>query len=445
MDWKSSRNKNRKKKAYKRYKIFFKKLEKHKMKRKKISYASEFFSSKTLKFLYDKNFYKKPSKNECKKIKIIMPEDFSLIENPDKVFSILHEIVGNIKTKKLKEIAFDYSRVTTLDLGAVLLKNIICLNLEKEGVVISANFPGANDPDTAGNVKEKYKEAIQMIMFSGLFKSLGLNPKDYCSYSGEPLTLPLMGGGKTNIGISCKKIELGKVENDITENFNKALRQSAKKELNENGSRIFDSIIGEVIANCQEHSGIFNQYFCSSHYTQIDKNIGKYELSIFNLGQTIAEGIETSESLPLEVKERMNKLIEIHTQNSFFGKTQEWDREALLTLYSLQNKVSRKFKVGKKRGTGTVKMLQSFQSVGGSDHRAYEPKMTIISGNTQIIIDSHEICKLSEKQITFNREKTLEEKPNKKYVKKIKTHFPGTMISLSIYLDKKWLDKKLHV
>lgn len=399
--------------------------------------------SNTLNFLYQKNFFDSKIKFDTKIAKIVIPEKFSLTDNPDKVFSILKKITGYIKLSSIEEIEFDYSKVIHLDLGAILLKNVICLNALKKGITFSGNFPGKNDLDENGKIKEKYKEAIEIFMFSGLFKSFDLNPDDYCNFSGEPLTLPFKGAGKNPVGIKCKTIKLGKIENDITEYFNKALRAAANRELNEDGERFFDKIIGEVIANCQEHTGEFNQYFCLGHYTGINEELGRYQLSIFNFGQTIAEGIKNSKTLPEEVQNRMAELVKIHSRKKYLVGPSEWDEESLTTLYSLQNKVSRKFQKGKKRGTGTIRMLQAFQEVGGCSHEKYKPEMTIISGSTQIIVDNSEICKLNKKQISFNKENTLEIRPDKNYVKKIKSFFPGTVISLNIFLDKKWLDNKL--
>ena len=69
--------------------------------------------------------------------------------------------------------------------------------------------------------------------------------------------------------------------------------------------------------------------------------------------------------------------------------------------------------------------------------------MTIISGNSQIIINNDdEICKIENKQISFNKEKSLDYKPDERYVKKLERYFPGTIISLNIFLDRNWLEDK---
>lgn len=396
--------------------------------------------SNTLFFLKNKNFYNPSLEKSQSQIKVKMPKIFSIIEDPEGVFSILKKVLdasGDLTEK----IDFDYSKVEKLDLGAVLLKNIICLCLHKKGIDFSGNFPGVNDYDSEGKIKEKYKEAIEIMIYSGIFKVLDLDPEKYIGKRKRPLTLELKGSGKNYINIPCKKIKLGRIEDEITQYFNNALRNSVGKELNENGVRIFDKIIGEVIANCEEHSGEFNQYFCSGHYTQLTNELGRYQLTMFNFGQTIAEGLKKSENIPPKIKERIDELIKIHTEKKFFFE-KKWDEESLLTLYSLQNRVSRMYNEKKRRGTGTIRMLNSFQEVGGCSDKKNIPKMTIISGKTQIIIDNSKICKLNAKKITFNKSKKLEDPPSLEHVKKIETYFPGTIISLNIYLDKDWIEKK---
>ncbi|WP_335938060.1 hypothetical protein [Fusobacterium polymorphum] len=437
-----NRNNNRKEKLLKmkrKIKIFSRKKKKYIPKiiieeiKEKIKKNSEM-----LNFLLEKNFYSNDNiKNEI--ITIEIPEIFSLIKKPDKVFEILQKIINAFK-KGVKEIEFDYSKNIELEIGAVSLKNVICLDILRQGVTIGGNFPGYNDLDDDGAIKEKYNQSFELLVFSGLFKKLRMNEKDFIKSQNyyKPLTLPLIGGGKTPIMISCKTFPLGKIEHEITKYFNKAL-QNINKELNENGERLFDKIIGEVIANCQEHSGEFNQYFCSGHYSKINANIGNYQLTIFNFGQSIAEGFKNS-IIPPKVKERMDELLNKHI--SYFKIFSNWDENALLTLFSLQDRVSRLYDDRKTRGTGTVRFLEAFQNVGGCSCE-YCSTMTIISGNSQIIINNDdEICKIENKQISFNKEKSLDYKPDERYVKKLERYFPGTIISLNIFLDRNWLEDK---
>ena len=130
-----------------------------------------------LNFLLEKNFYSNDNiKNEI--ITIEIPEIFSLIKKPDKVFEILQKIINAFK-KGVKEIEFDYSKNIELEIGAVSLKNVICLDILRQGVTIGGNFPGCNDLDDDGAIKEKYNQSFELLVFSGLFKKLRMNEKDF--------------------------------------------------------------------------------------------------------------------------------------------------------------------------------------------------------------------------------------------------------------------------
>lgn len=395
--------------------------------------------SEMLDFL-DKKDFKEDIDIDNRKVKIQLPKIFSLIKNPDKVIEVLQKIIGASK-KGVRSIYFDYSENTELEIGAISLKNVICMDIFRQGITLGGNFPGCEDLDENGKIKEIYKQSIELLLFSGLFKKLNMNEKEYINFKNyyRPLILPLIGGGKNSIFISCKTLPLGKIESEITKYFDKALHD-VQKELSQEGKRLFDKMIGEVITNCQEHSGDFNQYFCSGHYSKINSTVGNYQLTIFNFGQSIAEGFKDT-SIPIEVKERMDELIKKHL--GLFKIFSNWDENALLTLFSLQNKISRVYDDKKTRGTGTVKLLEAFQNLGGCSQN-YCSKMTIISGNSQILIDNNdELCRIEGKQICFNKEKSLDYKPDERYVKKINRYFPGTIISLNIFLDKNWLDDKL--
>ncbi|WP_319201889.1 hypothetical protein [uncultured Ilyobacter sp.] len=393
----------------------------------------------TLSFLKNKEFFddkftfvEKSEERGKTSVNIIIPKFFSIIKNPDEVFNVLKKLVGIYREKNIKEISFDYSKCNELELGAVLLKNVICLNLKKQGITMSGNVP-KGDSSTIG-----------MFIFSGLYNVLGLDPhKMLKKYDNEPLRLPLFGGGKDFPDICCKKMESGITETRITTYFNNCLKKFGMS-LKEEGERIFDNIISEVMTNCKEHSGEFNQYFCLGYldgFKYSDRYVGKYHFSIFNFGQSIAEGLEES-TLPEKTKIKIDELIKIHSKKKLFSPT--WDRESLLTLYSLQNRVSRVYDQKSTRGTGTVKFLKAFREVGGTIIDGLIPEMSIISGKTQILIDNSDICSLSpKKQVAFNKTNDLELPPDIRYVKKIDTYFPGTIITMSVYLDKEWVEKKM--
>lgn len=124
-----------------------------------------------------------------------------------------------------------------------------------------------------------------------------------------------------------------------------------------------------------------------------------------------------------------------------------WQREDLWTLYSLQEGVSR-FKdtpEGIDRGQGTVHLIELFHKLGKRKSGEETPKMCLISGSTYILFDGKYQMQPTERRgekrkiIAFNKQNDLAKKPDSDYVKRFNGFFPGTLISMSFFLDKEYL------
>lgn len=383
--------------------------------------------NKLFNFTDTKGFYSSIRQSKRTFVKIIVPQKFCLITNPDEVFDFIKKIIGYSKNIYISRIEFDYSSVEILELGAVLLKNVVVLNLQKIGICITGNFPST-----------KNLEALNIFLYSGIYKYLGLNPDAINQEINKSMTFEMRGAGICKPDISVKEIELGRTEEEITKYFNKCLMKSGYV-LKEDGIRKFDHILSEVLSNCIEHCGKFGQHYCLGHYYEYSKGFGKYQLSILNFGQSIAEGLANA-SLPDSLQNRIDALIKIHKEKHWFGFG--WDEELLLTLLALQDRVSRVFKESDTRGTGSIRLIESFQAIGGTNKEEFIPKMTIISGNSQIVFDNSNLSKLSDRNtVAFNLQNNLEDLPDKKHVKKIANYLPGTVITLSIFLDQAWITK----
>ena len=76
--------------------------------------------------------------------------------------------------------------------------------------------------------------------------------------------------------------------------------------------------------------------------------------------------------------------------------------------------------------------------------------MSITSGKCQILFDG--TYKLEEKvnkdkkyyQIAFNDSNNLNNKPDKRFVYNLQNKFPGTIISMEFYLDRKFFNMLLN-
>lgn len=96
------------------------------------------------------------------------------------------------------------------------------------------------------------------------------------------------------------------------------------------------------------------------------------------------------------------------------------------------------------RGTGTIKFIQNF-SILGKTFENDKPLMTILSGNTHILFDGTYNLKskiVRNKEIpviAFNKENDLRKRPDKKVVKLLKNKFPGTIITVEFFVDRRYL------
>ena len=97
------------------------------------------------------------------------------------------------------------------------------------------------------------------------------------------------------------------------------------------------------------------------------------------------------------------------------------------------------------RGYGTVDMIEFFQRLGQSPQS--QPRMCVVSGRTHIAFDNRyhqmrpQVTQSGETRriIAFNKDNNLEQPPEAGYVKQLRHFFPGTLIGLRFYLDKRHL------
>ena len=258
-------------------------------------------------------------------------------------------------------------------------------------------------------------------------------------------TLRLLGGGESIICFSKKLLErnmfigsyMGETINEPIKFINESLKTKGFK-LTKKGEKNFKEIIGEIIGNSRIHLGDrFNQYFLIGNY--YDSEIGKGSLLFFNFGNTIYETLKATKSL--EMKKTMERLINIHKSNKSLDE--KFTEESLLTLLALQDKISSEYKKEESRGTGTIKMIRNFLKISNFNSLENSPNAFVISGKTIIKLDKKlkEIQNDKIMRLSFNEKKSLEYKPDSKYVKSNRIFYPGTMILIEFNIDKEWLMK----
>jgi hypothetical protein len=203
------------------------------------------------------------------------------------------------------------------------------------------------------------------------------------------------------------------------------------------------TVIGEILINAEEHST--TKYRFSIGYFKEEKTNGRhhgiFRLVILNFGQTIYEKFSSEDCPNKEIVSKMSELSKSYTRRNMFFQ-RKFEEENLWTLYALQEGVSSVSPTDYKRGNGSIRFIESFFSIKGTQEEDDISKMTIISGKTMITFDG-KYCITTKtnstnetfKVMTFNESGNIEDIPDSKYVYQTNHYFPGTLISAKILLN----------
>ena len=382
----------------------------------------QFLLNKVITLLDSKKFYGKAD-IIYNSVKIEIPRVFSLIENPEETILKLKQIYSSMMNLNIVNIEFDYSNCEQLGLCASSVTDILVLNaLKYRKFKNSKVYTHGNAPKT--------KEAFDIFFISGLPNHLGI-----INYQNKNVK-------KLDI---IKNEPQDKMSEKIIEYYNECLL-TQHYSLSPEGKNIFGIMIGEVLDNAKNHGGKLSTYYAAGHFN-IEEGCehGKCRLVLFNFGDSIYESLNSDDTTEYTKKQLKEKIKE---QTSFFNR--KWNAEPLSTLYSLQYNVSSKRKSQHdNRGKGTIKLINSFMQIG-QNNEGKKPKMAIISGRCHILFDTTYNLKeeiIDGKKvpiIAFNEENDLSKATDTNYVKKIEEYFPGTMISIEFYLDRKYIESQME-
>ncbi|MCM1179252.1 MAG: hypothetical protein NC347_03270 [Clostridium sp.] len=369
---------------------------------------------------------------------ITIPEVFSISENPETVIKILRRIYTIGKEKKTTELIFDHENCKSLGLSASTMLDIIVLAVDRYRQTI-------RHPIEYGGTIPRDELAKDILLASGL--PYHLNAEYYAQVNQEQMEC--FETVKGVYDIEANKAD--KTATDMTLYFNRCLK-TQNYELNEHGLNLLSTMLGEVIGNCEIHGGEGSTWYTQGHYQIQEGNpYGEMQLLFLNIGSTIYDGLKH------EASEETQRRLEYILKRQYRNISGDWDEEMIYTVFALQEGISRlrdgNIKGYSKRGTGTVNLIELFYDIGECDN-GLKPKMSILSGATQIIFD--ERYKLTDvnfkndmafgsgnrKIIAFNCDNDIYQRADNKNVKKLKEYFPGTAISLRFYLDSRYIEKR---
>ena len=371
--------------------------------------------------------------------KLMVPELFSITENTEESMYFLKRLFHCLYTEKPKLIIIDYSLCDYLDVDASACMDLIldgfiryynkCLNKGhkvKIDRILPKNFEN--------------KPHIKNVLFSiGAFRNL----KKFETIKSPdsnfiPFHLRIGDNVQDKAGI-FKEIH----ETEIVDYVIDCLASSGH-ELTSTAESNLSKVVGEVMANAEEHSNFRFRYAIGYFVkpNKINNDLGVFKLSIFNFGQTVYESFSKNDNCNSIIVEQMKDLSQQFTDKSWFKKA-KFEEETLWTLYSLQEGVTSV--KNWKRGKGTIRFIDRFFKLKGDDCSDNVSKLTLISGNSKIIFDGtyplQEIIKGNDEKpmqvMTFNNSGKISELPNDKYVTFVPPTFPGTLITAKICLTDK--------
>lgn len=370
---------------------------------------------------------------------LMVPQNFSIIDNPKESFEFLKRTTYYLLFGQYKTIDFSYENCEQLDIGAQVILDIILRDVISFGNKCrSLNVPKlrAKIPNRIGltNLNVTRPE-IKKILFSVgspavhtqiKFKTDDIIPYRLCVHNLSDDSNRLRAMEQKDIDTT----ELADYVVDSLKRVNKTLTPEKLENL--------CTIIGEVLINAEEHSTTAHR-FSIGYFQDIQENgkhYGLFRLVIMNFGTTIYGKFSDPNCPNKEIVEKMGELSQKYTKSKWFS-AKEFEEETLWTLYALQEGVTSV--ADKKRGNGSIQFIDSFFSIKGIQESADDKsRMTILSGNASITFDgTYRIQEKSSngdkfKVMTFNESGSIEDKPNKDYVKFVNNYFPGTIISARI-------------
>ena len=369
-----------------------------------------------------------------------IPENFSFIDKEQESVDTFQKMLSALFVEKLQFVHFDYTHCKTISLETQALFDIIlreyeeflrrCKKANSANVKLFPSDFGGRNMDEQG-VKE-------MIWAVG--SPANLNIGEFCSPTIEKFKL------RTYNDLSTKneKIRREKKELDTSEIIDyvvNSLKRMGKK-MTPRSLDDLCTIVGEILINAEEHSTTRHR-FSIGYFKEEQlngKHFGIFRLVILNFGATIYEKFKREDCPNQSYVRRMQELSQKYTRRNFFVSN-KFEEECLWTLYALQEGVTSVSVDCYKRGNGSIRFIESFFNLKGTDDVDNKSRMTIISGRTKLLFDGkYQIIEKANangekfKRMTFNDTGDIEDMPDATKVMFVRDYFPGTVISAEILL-----------
>lgn len=365
-------------------------------------------------------------------ITLAVPKVFSLVENCKESLKFIKLVFLALHSRKSVRIKIDYRHCERIEPDASAVLDVLLRDFIRN--IHSCRSLGVSTTRSIEPINFGHPEILRILFSIGSYKVLNGLSIDIPGVMPFPLRVG------TFANPSQREIDNTELVDYIIaclSKCNRVLTGDAESELSE--------IIGEVLANAEEHSSTKKRYVVGYFtYNPSDSDIvGTLNLTIFNFGDTIYQKFKDPDCPNQGVVKQMQALSEQYLTKGWFQNPfgePGFEEETLWTLYSLQQGVTR-FK--EHRGSGTIKFIENFFALKGDGLPDEDSQLTLFSGNTRVMFDGtykpETIPKLNDdgtqgkiKVMSFNRSCKINERPDRRFVNFADNFFPGTIIVAKI-------------
>lgn len=404
-----------------------KRLRRFKKRRKVIRRRPKEFTSSVLSSMAKSIAISKPSKVFSDVVNLKVPKVFCFSRNPDETIAFINQVYSSATNLSVSKLHFDHTNCLVLGVCASTVMDIILLQCKKWRNSVKNPISYSGDLLKGGRLSPD-NEVDQLLKVSGILKHLNIFDRSIDSVE----CLELIQNGESAV-----------VAEKIIDYIDRSLLRH-NMVLTLEGKNYFGQLLGEIADNCSQHGGRDVVWYTLGHYSyNKDTHEGKCQLVILDFGDTIYEGLKNTAT------QAMKRKIDKYVKKSWTVFPRKESEETLYTLFSLQQRVSRFEQKGVVRGNGTITFLDAFQNLFNVSSREKRSMLSITSGKCSILFDGTYSLKedvypsgYRNKIIAFNKENKLNLPPDKKYVRTLENSFPGTVISMELYIDNSLIHRK---
>lgn len=348
---------------------------------------------------------------------IRLPRRFSFIDNPTESLNFIASTVATI-SQGAPRVFFDQQKQQSMDLCAGALLNVVVKEAKDRF-----------DIKIAGAVPERPYPLI-MTVAAGLpafFHLVEIELPNVTNFFEVGHKSRASGDESSNIeGMGDR---LKRYISDACDGLGRPLAPGAISHLGK--------LIGEVIQNAKEY-GDGTWWVAGFTLRHSSAQLAVCHLAFFNFGPTIAETVQRMKNPELSTE--IAELIKAHEAKRFFEVSgHPWTRDALWTLFAMQEGVTSHASPNRERGTGTAELITAFQQLGSTLDPTIQPRMCLLSGSTHLLFDGKFPMKLMDGRriMALNEENRLDLPPSRDAIRRLKRPFPGTLISIRFMLDSR--------